>query len=147
MLPRPQRPLLFSTVLLCLLISPLALSQIYSWVDENGKKHFGDKIPPQYQDQGSEHQLSDINTSEAVQVEPAKRSSQNSQSMPWAEIDTEAIQRSHNSLPSMPTAQPSGCAGQKAAYKQSSDCFAICRRGSSNVASCGHCKQMKKPQC
>ena len=40
--------LVLSTTLLLLGASPLAFSQVYSWVDENGKRHYGDRIPPEY---------------------------------------------------------------------------------------------------
>ena len=30
-----------------------AEAEIFSWIDENGKQHFGDKIPPDYQNQAT----------------------------------------------------------------------------------------------
>ena len=36
---------------LLLLLSVPAQAEIYTWVDENGKKHFGDRVPEKYKTQ------------------------------------------------------------------------------------------------
>ncbi|MDD5240789.1 MAG: DUF4124 domain-containing protein [Sulfuricella sp.] len=40
-------------LLILMLLSFPAAAKVYKWVDENGKTHFGDTIPPQYANQGN----------------------------------------------------------------------------------------------
>lgn len=50
--PMPLRTLirsLVTTALLAMLVSlPAQAARLFKWADENGKVHYGDKIPPQY---------------------------------------------------------------------------------------------------
>lgn len=39
-----------------------SLAETYSWIDENGKKHFGDKVPPEYKDSAKQVDLPPLNT-------------------------------------------------------------------------------------
>lgn len=39
------------------LFSMEAFSEIVKWVDENGKVHFGDKVPPEYADQSTQVEI------------------------------------------------------------------------------------------
>ncbi|HUW49872.1 MAG TPA: DUF4124 domain-containing protein [Sulfuricella sp.] len=41
------------SLLMLTLLSFPAAAKMYKWVDENGKTHFGDTIPPQYANQGN----------------------------------------------------------------------------------------------
>lgn len=41
------------SLLILMLLSFPAAAKMYKWVDENGKTHFGDTIPPQYAKQGN----------------------------------------------------------------------------------------------
>jgi hypothetical protein len=50
-----------------------AHSQVYSWVDENGQRHFGDRIPEKYREKTSEVQFEDVNEMLSVQPEPERR--------------------------------------------------------------------------
>ncbi len=43
--------------------------------------------------------------------------------------------------------QSKECAAQWAAYERSAACFASCRAPTGNIANCGHCRQMAKPNC
>jgi hypothetical protein len=132
-------------LLTLLIFCPLALSEIYSWVDENGKKHFGDKIPPEYQDQASEYAVPRTNSSRAVEVD-TRKAPQPATQMPWADNDREAIERSHNQpLRAMPENEPGTCEEKRAAYLQSKMCFDVCRKKTGNVGNCSHCKPMKNP--
>lgn len=139
----PALPRLLLTLIL-LLLSPLTSSQIYSWVDENGKQHFGDQIPPQYQDQAQEYDVPETNSSEAVEVDTSRPTGT---SRPRSAAGDGA---SDSAQPSLRSSKPAGnsCADLKAAYAESQRCFTACRmRGNNNIANCGHCTQMKKPDC
>lgn len=43
----------FLSLMILMLLSFPAAAKMYKWVDENGKTHFGDTIPPQYAKQGN----------------------------------------------------------------------------------------------
>lgn len=43
----------FSLLLILLASFPAAAGKLYSWVDEQGKTHYGNTVPPQYAQQGS----------------------------------------------------------------------------------------------
>ena len=46
-----------------------------------------------------------------------------------------------------PNSQSDRCAAQWAAYERSAACFARCRTPKGNVANCGHCRNMTRPNC
>jgi len=43
----------FSLLLVLLASFPAVAGKVYSWVDEHGKTHYGDAVPPQYAQQGN----------------------------------------------------------------------------------------------
>jgi len=43
----------FSLLLILLASFPAVAGKLYSWVDENGKTHYGNTVPPQYAQQGN----------------------------------------------------------------------------------------------
>jgi hypothetical protein len=138
MLPTAKRRFFISIAASLLLASPLAWSQIYSWVDENGRKHFGDKIPQEYQDQASQYEMPEINTTPAVEVreQPSSSSSQTGSSRSGASSGS--------------SKRASSCEAAQQEYQRSVSCYAKCRSlvgGVNNVTRCGHCKNVKKPDC
>ena len=48
-----KRELAILTLALCA-SAPHLHAEMYQWVDENGKRHFGDKVPEQYQEGASD---------------------------------------------------------------------------------------------
>ncbi len=44
--------ILFSLLLILLASFPAVAGKLYSWVDEHGKTHYGNTVPPQYSQQG-----------------------------------------------------------------------------------------------
>ena len=105
-------------LLLLLVFSAFAAGQDdYYWVDSEGNRHYGDRV-----ERGNER---------------------------W---DAERLRNTTPHRPESyrrpdPPSQADNCAAQWAAYERSSNCFASCRRGTNNVANCGHCRQMTKPSC
>ena len=131
----------------------LAFGQVYSWVDENGKKHFGDRIPPQYQDQADEYDLKETNSSQKIErveyVQPTQRRTTSASSNQRGVEDFFGSQAGVNG---------GSCEAQKAAYKRAQDCWAQCRtvgayggRGGGAVnashSACRSCQNLPKPKC
>lgn len=44
-------------LLVCLFLSVASSAEIVKWTDENGKVHFGDKVPPEYADQSTQVEI------------------------------------------------------------------------------------------
>jgi hypothetical protein len=136
-----------SLAMVLLFASPLAWSQVYSWVDENGRKHFGDRIPQKYQDQAAEVEMGETNSSQAVVSRPRSssqsgnrsRSTSGSGSPSPSEVDS-----------SSGSADLDSCEAQQAAYSRAQSCWAQCRKGGKiNAArsACRSCENIKKPRC
>ncbi len=129
-------------LMLCFLFSfTSAHSEIYSWVDKDGKKHFGEEVPKEYQKQ-----------SKAIDVKPVNRM----QATEITEAPQQSIKQSHPAYTSPednPSQKTDGCEQQKQAYENSVLCYASCKNNGdgiayvNNVASCGHCQDLKKPDC
>ncbi len=46
--------------LLCLLYSAAAVAGVVKWVDENGKVHYGDRVPEKYKDQAEQVEMDNM---------------------------------------------------------------------------------------
>ncbi|MEP5763286.1 MAG: DUF4124 domain-containing protein [Halieaceae bacterium] len=131
-----------SLILLC--ASPFAFSEIYTWVDENGKKHFGDEIPEKYKSQGSEYKISETNTAPAVVTKKKK----NPGSLKPVDLRPQSAQKPDESY--LPKPKEKTCAELKQEYLTNKHCFAACRSangGNLSSGGCPGCTNMKKPKC
>ena len=146
----------FIFLLSTLLFAQVSHAKIYSWVDKDGKKHYGDKIPKEYLPQSKTIDIKNVNAMDAVKT---------------SAIPDEPVRK--NSAPHLPDTTDSAptdetpnnsCAQQKLAYQESQACYARCkvnaqddyelqnrhyqpRRPVNNVAACAQCTDMKKPNC
>ena len=116
-----------------------AHSEIYSWVDKDGKKHFGEEVPKQYQKQ-----------SKTIEVKPVN-------SIPATDVTTAQPQTNKRAAPVFVANDNSqntdSCEQQKRAYEDSVMCYASCKNNGhgggrvNNVSACGKCQDLKKPAC
>lgn len=136
-------------LLFSLLTLACANAEIYSWVDKDGKKHFGQEVPKEYAKQSTVVETKPINSMDATKV-PAKPKETNKTAFQLEqerrfvppEIDT------------TPARKLSSCEQQKQAYEQAEKCFSNCRQTSwsangqikNDVSSC-HCADAKRPDC
>ena len=134
---------IFSTFIAsCLfLMAASAHSEIYSWVDKEGKKHFGEKVPKEYLKKSTPVEVKSINSMNATKISktPTQRKTETSRSF---------VQPSENNN----SKKLSQCEILKQAYANSVSCFETCRnregrRYVNNVAACSHCQDLKKPDC
>jgi hypothetical protein len=137
----------FSFIVLALCIAtgviPNASAAVYSWVDEHGKQHFGDKVPEQYQEISKEVDTSNTNSVPLGEINQANRTTS-------GQIES----KSNTSKIQSPKAQTSGtstersCQQKQAAYNESRSCYSSCRNvATNNVSKCGHCQNLKNPDC
>ena len=137
-------------ILLLVLASIGAQSEIYSWVDKDGKKHFGEEVPKEYLNQSKTLEVKPINTMDATKA-PKKPK----------EMEKTAFQleQERRFIPpeedNRPTQNLSSCEQRKKAYEQSVSCYSSCRsiqvdrngQQRSNVSNCRQCVDVKRPDC
>jgi hypothetical protein len=131
------RPWFLSFSLILLLVCSPTWGEIYTWVDENGKKHFGDKIPREYEDKATQYEISETNRSAAVEI-TEKAPTTSPYVSTTLEPSGQGLRKSQ---------APASCAELKEQYKKSRQCYEACKLPTGNIARCGHCPQMKKPNC
>lgn len=133
-----------------LLFSLVANADTYMWIDNDGRKHYGDRVPTEYKDTAVKIGAKSTNT-----VELKSTNESNARV-----LDKRDDHRSGNSAFSKTGAGSSGngvnCEEKKRAYQASRTCFSSCQqimadrdgniRGSNN-ANCGHCRDLKRPNC
>ncbi len=134
----------FTLLSLCLLsVSQLLYAEVFTWVDENGKTHYGDRIPEQYKEQADEVEVN-------VNTMPLKEN--NDASKDILKTEKKSSSSSRNNYNNQTKAQT--CEQQKAAYEASKQCFERCYAsqggglygGGVNAAKCS-CTDAKKPKC
>lgn len=120
-----------------------AHAEVYSWVDKEGKKHFGQEVPKEYANQSKVLEVKEVNSMDATKVTPVTQQNKTYQQRPARQLPTQ--QQDHNQ-------NLSACEQQKLAYQRSVACYASCRNmdaraaGVNNVSAC-NCVDVKKPNC
>ena len=141
-----------------LLFSSVIQAEVYTWIDENGKKHFGDIIPPQYAGQVDDVEV-EIHTPTEEQIKNAKDRAAKGLDKINSRTSTK---HSRAAKPKKRTQtkkkKPSDFESKMSEYRDSLACFEKCRRpiyvydkynrknfrGYDNSA-CGHCKNVVRP--
>ncbi|MFK8049059.1 MAG: DUF4124 domain-containing protein [Halioglobus sp.] len=140
-----KRTIISSLFTLLILICSPAMSEIYTWIDESGKKHFGDKIPERFQDQGSEYAVSKTNSSQSVKVvkKPVQATS------PLADVYTRDSKSNYILDSDTPEPAKLDCKALNQQYQEAKLCYAACRsaNGGKIGPGCQRCTNAKKPKC
>lgn len=121
-----------------------ANAEIYSWVDKDGKKHFGQEVPKEYAKKSTVLDVKSVNVMDETKVQSTPRNS-NRPSFPQPQAAA-AENDTYENL--------SSCEQKKRAYEESVACYAECRLPKeasggrvNNVSACRHCVDAKKPNC
>lgn len=125
---------------LCLLLVLPAQAEIYKWVDEKGRTHFGETLPEKYRKSGQALAPQPLNT---IQGEALRRAAP----PPGATDPAAAPPAPAASVAPVSAAQR--CAEQHAKYRQSQECFARFRNanGSLKAEAAGQCQEVPQPAC
>lgn len=127
------------------MFTQLAHAQIFSWVDEQGVKNFGDKVPEKYKKDESEVSLNKLNTAQSVDTAKLNELSEN------IKASNDKREESKPKLEEVATeqAKPQTCEEQIEEYERSYACFDKCRNanGSINRAKCPDCVSVTRPAC
>jgi hypothetical protein len=141
---------------LLLVIAFPAQAEIYKWVDEKGKTHFGDRVPEKYQKKADNVEVNIRQPTEEEIAEAEKRNAELANSTRLMETSNRST-RSSSGTSSKKTRQYASEYDRKMAeYRESQMCYAACqvrrpkspRVGGSYIDSsaCGHCTNVVKPR-
>lgn len=125
-------------------LSVLAQAELYTWVDKNGKKHYGDTVPPEHTNKAQTVEAKKINTMPAPPSVNYYETPQHSDAnAPSDAQENPAVDAEANS-----------CEAQQQAYENSVACYNECRKHTkthgkkiNNISDCGECADAPKPHC
>lgn len=138
---------------LSLIALPCAAT-MYIWVDDSGRRHYSDKVPPKYKNQASLVDSKKTNVMKSTQVrEPSRGTPQ--KNIKKALPPKNKQSPSANRPISAEEYSKMSCHQKWQAYRSSEQCYSGCADGDTqygvrkwrNVARCGHCSDVKKPLC
>lgn len=113
------------SALLLLAVLP-AQAEIYKWVDENGRTHFGEVVPDNYQKSATSLSPQPLNTIDGSTLRgPMRQGRAGGASAPAAPDATPAVPASQS-----PAEQ---CRAAQERYRQSQECFARYRNANGSV--------------
>jgi len=130
----PVRPTLVLASVLVLLATGSTAAEVYTWTDENGQKHFGDKIPLEYQEQSNHVDLNVQRPSEEA-VRAATQTNSSIKALLDASANGRQTKQVKEKEKKEKREQPSKSYDemtyeeQVAAYKESEACYAACAGG------------------
>jgi hypothetical protein len=138
-----MKPTLIRLLSLTLLLSTsFVYAEIYSWVDKDGKKHFGQEVPKEYAKKSTVIDVKSVNVMDETKVSPPPRTTNKT-----------TYQQTHTGQDDS-YENLSSCEQKKRAYEESVACYADCRLPKeesggrvNNVSACRHCVDAKKPNC
>lgn len=139
----PYKTLLFVG---SLFISYNCMAEIYTWVDENGKKHFSDSVPEHLQ---SKSQTVDVQQSNTM---PVKKNNQATQRyLQGIDINAPRSQKKSKKSSKKVSTKKQSCANQWREYRKQEMCYTNCRinktiLNTTCIKQFG-CKNIAKPQC
>ena len=115
---------------------------VHTWVDDDGHRHFGDRVPPGYRSQ-----------SRSIPIEPSPGVDRVQPDLPEIGLpgDREAPAESASEARTRKDPAEMSCEQRRRAWRRSKACYAECRQeirdGGWNNARCGHCREMTRPDC
>jgi Domain of unknown function (DUF4124) len=120
-----MNPKIALLALLCSLPPAARAADVYRWVDEAGKTHYGDIVPDKYKQTAKKVGVQDTETSEAQRRETADRVGREKAKQESLQQEREGRAGPEQSASPPPAAQAgSECEEQMKKYLASQECFA-----------------------
>jgi hypothetical protein len=139
---------------LCLVTFGSRGAEIFKWVDENGRTHYGASVPDKYKKSAKSFDRQVTGPTEAQRQESEARLAKDKA----AAESTATSKAKSNQPPAKSPSRPAiagtddkdtSCEAQKRRYEQSIDCFApyINANGGIKAEAFQHCAEVKQPEC
>jgi hypothetical protein len=145
-------------IILVMLTALPVQAEIYKWVDEKGKTHFGDRVPQQYQKNAGNVDVN-IRQPSADDIAAAQQRNEDlANSAKMMESSQSARRKSGSSARNKTGKSGSGYDKQMSEYRLAKSCYAACQvrrpvmpgQGRTGFyldnSACGHCTDATKPQ-
>jgi hypothetical protein len=146
----------FLAVLFCA-YSLAHANEIYRWVDENGRTHFGDSVPGKYKKSATRVHARQLEPTDAQRRQAAERAALERAALERARARPAQEENTRASSRTIPSEQPAGagqsgnvnaldCETAQRLYRESMDCFAqyMTLRGP-RAEAFDHCKVLVDP--
>lgn len=136
--------------MLCALSGSGHGAELYRWVDEQGRTHFGDTVPERYRDKatrvGSSTPPTDAQRRDALERAARQRAAADALA---ARKSVPPPRATGNAAAAPPTDPRQRCAYEKARYEASAECFAPFRNanGSLKPEAFEKCESVPMPDC
>jgi hypothetical protein len=151
---------IFASVLILLAMSS-TVAEVYTWTDENGQKHFGDRTPSDYPEQSKRVDLNIHHPSEEDIRATAHNNSylRHQLDAPVNEGETKPVKKKEKQVRTSKSDSEIAYEEQVAAYNKSEACYTACASQAfvhhphngvrvveaRDTSNCGHCTPMRKP--
>jgi len=135
---------------LCAVSLVARAGDVFKWVDENGKVHYGESVPERYKQHAKKVDLSGVEVSDEQRQEAeARRAREKAQAESLQGTREARTGAPQPAAPPPPDVPKSGneCQEQMKKYLESQDCFAPYRNanGGINPEAFQHCSEVKQP--
>ena len=137
-------------VFLCLVSLAARADEVFKWVDENGKVHYGDTVPEKYRQESKKVDSSSPEVTDAQRQEAEARNAKEKARLDALEKSRDArVDVAPHAAPPPPEVLKTGdeCEEQMRKYLQSQECFAPYRNanGGINPEAFQRCTEVKQP--
>ena len=129
-------------------------ADIFKWVDEKGRIHYGESVPDQYKRGATKIDREESEPTDAQRQEAAARAAKDKARAESLETRKATPNKPHSDSPPLPAAagtdnKESRCEAEKRKYMESQACFAPYRTATGGVEAEAfqHCVEVKEPQC
>jgi hypothetical protein len=144
-----------------------AQAEIYKWVDEKGKTHFGDRVPEKYQKKADNVEVTIRQPTQEEIAEAKNRNAELANSRMMMESSNRSTRKSKGTSRKKKQQYASDYDRKMAEYREARACFSACQvrmpkapvkhRGPGysystpggsylDSSACGHCKNVTRPQ-
>ena len=127
-------------------------AELFKWVDEKGRTHYGESIPDQYKKKATKIERTISDPTDAQRRDAVERSAKEklrATEAPGAAPDTPPSNTTPQPTVSNTNVRGDSCEEQKQRYLESDLCFAPFRNanGTIKAEAFRHCVEVKEPRC
>lgn len=135
-------------LVIALMFAGTANAEVYTWIDEDGEKHFGDSVPTGQTGSASKLELEEVNVISGNDGSRG-RDRVGTHNEPGNKSAVAGKTKDERPTKQGQTSENESCKAAVAEYEKSVECFNKCRNvnGSINRAKCPDCVDVPRPGC